>query len=99
MERNMKKNINIYVIKSLCCIAEINTTRKQLYFHRINQPYVDKINFEKSLVMLYVVIWLCSGFKCPYCLLSQFITTVTMTIQWALENQSSQCIWEGAVPM
>ena len=89
----MKKNINIYVIESLCSMAEINTTRKQLYFHRINQPYVNKINFEKSPVMPYVVIWLYSGFKCPYYLLSQFITTVTMTIQWALENQSSQCIW------
>lgn len=42
--------------------------------------------------MPYVVIWLCSGFKCPYCLLKQFIATVTMTVQWAHENQSPQCI-------
>ena len=39
-----------------------------------------------------VVIWLCSGFKCPYCLLKQFIATVTMTIHWARENQSPQSI-------
>ena len=40
-----KKNINMYVLESLCYIAEINTTIKQLYFHRINQPYINKINF------------------------------------------------------
>ena len=40
-----KKKINIYVLESLYYIAESNTTIKQLYFHRINQPYINKINF------------------------------------------------------